>query len=124
VPAESPHPDGRRPDPQREADRRRYEDAVLAALEFEPELDPDLVAAFGSSRAARLADRSRRTTRPALRLAALIAMHVVLAVVFAELLAGGGGIAVIGAGAGWLACTLLIARAIFRAGARLRGRPA
>ena len=124
MPAENPHPDGRRPDPQRSADRRRYEDAVLAALEFEPELDPDLVAAFGSSRAARPADRARRATRPAIRLAALIAMHVVLAVVFAELLASGGGIAVVVAGAGWLTCTLLIARTIFRAGARLRGLPA
>jgi len=133
VAVENPHPADRRRDPRRAADRRRYEDAVLAALDFEPELAPDVVAASrprsdarsATPRGTQPAAQAHWTARPTVRLAALVVVHVMLAVVLAELLArGAGSTAVALAAAGWLTGTALIARTIFRAGARLRGRAA
>ena len=110
-------------DTRRSLERRRYEEAILAALDFDPELGPDVVEAFGRS-AGRGAGR-RQALRPGLRLALLAVVHVVFAVVLAELLSAGvAGTALAVAAAGWLACTVLIARAIFRAGRQLGGRPA
>ena len=104
MPAENPEPG--RPDR-----RRAYEDAVLAALDFDPADDP--------------IPATRRPYRPGLRLALLAVLHVLFAVLFAELLAGNaGGPALIAVGAAWLAGTVLIARTIFRAGSRLLHLPA
>ncbi len=105
--------------PDRYSDRRAYEAAVLAALDFQPELG----AAFEADPERVVRNGRRRARRPALRLAALAVLHVVVAVVFAELLAGGvGGAPLALAAAAWLTATALIARTIFHAGTRPRRR--
>jgi hypothetical protein len=103
--------------PESDRSQRAYEDAVLAALDFAPRDDPIAVTED---------ERRRwppRAPGPAGRLALLAAVHVVVAFVFAELMAGGSsGTPLILAGAGWLACTVVIARTILPTGPRLPQR--
>lgn len=80
MPAENRPRDENAGDP---AERRRYEDAVLAALDFEPALEPDVVGRLRSwtaevDRQGRRT-RHRRAFRPAHRLAFRPVLHAVLA---------------------------------------------
>jgi len=89
-------------------DWRRYEEAILAALDFEPSFDPFAAAA------------RRRTRRRGWTVALLGFLHVLFAVLLAEALSAGvGGTPLALAFAAWFGCTVLIARAIFRIGRRL-----
>lgn len=81
-------------------ERRRYEAAVLAELELEL--------------------TSRRRVWPAVRGTLLCLAQVLFAVLLGRALAAGvGGPALLLAGMGWLTCTALLARAMFRVGRRL-----
>jgi hypothetical protein len=87
--------------------RRKYEEAVLAALDFEPSFDPFALT------------RGPGRLRRVLAVGLLAGCQMLLAVTFADALASGpADVLIVLIGLAWLLCTAFVVLTVFRLGSR------